>query len=188
MTAIKNALPGLVVAAGGAGLAWLGYRVWAWLPVVIVAVVALAGYLFHRVGRGRLATAPVRGAQLMQWRFLMPLALGAGAAGLLIALAVWFEPVEGTSTETKKLLAASLGALTAFLTAAWIKSGEEAAEQWIATPIKAAFQSVFATRFQSDPEGVPAQALFNDTWQGRGWKTTADRRARAVAVAAGLAG
>jgi hypothetical protein len=184
MRTITNALPAFLVASSGVGLAWLGYRVSAWLPIVLVGAFVGIGLTCQMIGRARLESDPVTGVRIMQWLGLWPFGLAIGAAALAIAAAVWLEPGENASVETKKLFAASVAGITAFLTAAWIKSAEEAADQWIGTPIKNAFQDVFRTRF--DPESTPALAIFNDEWQGRGWATAADRRARAQAVAEGI--
>jgi hypothetical protein len=145
----------------------------------------MAGVVAHAAGRQMVEKRPVAAVRVMEWRVLFPAALAAGGAGLAIGLGVWLEPGEDASVETKKLLAASVAALTAFLSAAWIKSAEEASEQWIGKPIAAAFSDVFRQRFRPNTE--PANAIFDDAWQGRGWARATDRRARARAVEKGLA-
>ena len=167
---IKNALPALAIAVGGVGLAWLVFKSdWWWLSFAIAGIAALIGLICNDVGSKRLGKHPVSAARIMEWRFLMPFAVGAAGAAALIAFGVWFEPDENASVETKKFLAASFAALTAFITAVAIKSGEEAVDKWVGQPIKSAFQKTFKGRFPKDPTPDTTvhtawMAVFNDEW------------------------
>jgi hypothetical protein len=180
------AVPSLLIAVGGVGLALLGLRVDWWVPIAFAIVLAAAGYSCSALGKSQLPGKPKTGMLLMQLRFLAPLAWSALAAAAAIWVAIQFEPPEDLkpSIETKQLLSAGAGALTAFLTTAFIKSGEEADEKWIAARVKSAFEEKYQGYFMP---GSPGQlAVFSPGWDGGGWGWPV-RYERAKAIADALA-
>ncbi|SRR6266545_451903 len=179
---LLKAIPGLLVALAGVGLAWLAFRQSLWLAAVIVAVPIAFGLGTFWWGKRLLARhKPVEALKFMEWGVLVPGTVVAVVAGLLIGAGVFLEPAEGASVETKKLLAASLAAIGGFLTASFIKSGEEADAQWTGVLIKAAFEDVYRDSF---PQGSDAwKALYTESWRGlTGW-SRAERRRRAEIIA-----
>lgn len=99
-------------------------------------------------------------------------------------LGVLLEPGSKASLETKKLFAAALGALTAFLTTALVTTADSTADSWIGQPTRTAFQAALQGRLQAGTD--PANAAFDDQWRGRGWASMEDREERAKTIAAGL--
>ncbi len=174
----------LAVALIGVGLAWLAFKTHWLIPVAIVGLLAITTVAVSAAGRARIPHDPVRGVRLMAWRAVSLLLMAGSAAAVLIAIGVWLEPAKDASTETKKLLAASVAALTAFITALSIKKAENADEAWIAKGVKSAFEKEFRGRFAENSRGQ--RAVFEGSFEGNeGWGPSA-RRARADAVAAEL--
>lgn len=185
MIDLRGALPALGVALAGVGLAWLGFKtIWV-VPLVLVAGVAGISQALFLAGKARVKRSPTTAIRLMGSRLLVPGSLAAGAAGLLIAIAVTLNPGEDASAQTKELLTASVAALTGFFTTLFIKDAESADEKWVAAPIAAVFETAFAGTFE--PESPGALAVFAGTFAGHtGWGPEA-RAARAQAVEAALA-
>lgn len=185
MAGLFKALPALLVAVAGVGLAWLGYEAhWAMSAVLVFSIVVIAEAIY-RSGRAAVRSSPVSAIPRIEARILVFGAIAAGASALLIFVGVEFEPDKQASEQTKQLLAASAGALTAFITALWVKNAEEADEEWISSTVRADFHREFADVFPNDSPG--ANAVFAGDFGGEsGWGREA-RRVRAEAVAGALA-
>lgn len=181
---ILKAAPALLVAAAGVALAWLAFRVALWIPAALVAVVIAVGTGQFWRGKRRLPEDPVGAVKLMEWFVLVPGTVVAVVSGVLIGSGVFLEPAANASVETKKLLAATSAAVGGFLTAAFVKSAEDADAEWVGEVVKAEFVKAYATRFAPGSNG--AKALTSNISKGiSGWGRAA-RRLRAEAIKAAL--
>jgi hypothetical protein len=110
----------------------------------------------YRSGRATIRRSPVSSIPRLESRILVFAAIASGAAALIIFVGIEFEPDKNATVQTKKLLAATAGAVTACITALWIKKSETADEEWIASGIKADFQREFLSVFENDSTGANA--------------------------------
>lgn len=113
-------LRALVIALVGVGLAWTWFKGYWWLVVLISIASIFSGILFERHGAGQLPGDPLRAVRMMEFWVLSPAAVSALAAMIVVAVSVALTAPKGTPTATKELLTATSGALTAFLTSAFI--------------------------------------------------------------------
>lgn len=146
---IGEALPSLIVAVLGVASAWLFYTERSWVMFIVLGVLLATGLIVSWYGRRHLLpNSPVTAVRLMEARILVPFAFAALASGIAIILAVAFEPepAKNWDLETKKLMAATAAALTAFLTAGFIKSVEEADNNWVGEYAKDAFYNSYKRR------------------------------------------
>ncbi|MDQ3728435.1 MAG: hypothetical protein M3355_02485 [Actinomycetota bacterium] len=191
MSAAVKAAPALLIALVGAGLAYLwfeGGRAW---PLLAVLALVVVGMVADRIGRSKVKGKNPAGAMVwLELWVLVPIALAALAVAFGIWVAVEFEPGKSTVVEDKKLQAAIVAAIVAFMTAVFVKSAEDVDGNLLAPRIRALFQEQLRAALQAkNPAGQPSQAelaLESELWQGRGWGRS-DRRKRAEAIAAGLA-
>jgi hypothetical protein len=187
MSTVYKAVPTLGIALAGVGLAYLFFEVSKVLtPVVIAAVVGL-GFLSAHVGEGKLRDLdPVGSLKWMELGAIRQAALASGLVGFGIWLAVKLEPSETASVESKKLLAAAIAAVAAFLTAALIKSAEDTDANWLAPKIQKLFREHLRQPLSEQPaspdQEQATQALESPNWRGLGWGYS-DRRVRAKAIA-----
>lgn len=177
---ILRAVPALLVAVTGVALAWLAFRVTVWIALLLVALPIAIGWAQFWRGRRRLPANPVGAVKLMEWFVLVPGVVVAAVSGLLIGLGVFLEPAKEASLETKKLLAATSAALGGFLTAAFVKSAEDADAEWVGEIVKAELLKAYEERF--DPGSDGAKALTSNVWRGlSGWGREArGRRAEEI--------
>jgi hypothetical protein len=193
------AFPAFVIAAVGVALAVLTFTI-GWQTAVGIGVgVALAGAAADTVGRKcLLPRRPVVGVWLMEAWILLPGAIAALATALLIHLNVRLKPGDesGLSHEDKQILSACLTAITAFVTATFIKAADDTETNWVAPHIRDAFYA----KYQQPPvTGSRDPSVFyfklgdsevekwvhRDTYggvKGWGWKAR-HRRAKGVADA-----
>ncbi len=129
MSAMLKALPGLIAAIAGVGLAWLAYQTSVSLavPIVVTAAVMLIGFVSRRVGQTQLRKNPNGALPLLEGWSLTLLAVPAIAVAASIVVAVWLaqQTPEGTPADTKQVLTASAAAVTGFLSAAFIKAFDD---------------------------------------------------------------
>jgi hypothetical protein len=164
--------------------AWLGFNVSPFLPAAIIAFVLLVGAVAFAFGKQSLPDDPIRAVTLLEWSVLLDYALGTVASSVLVWLGVQLEPSEDASTDSKKLLAATFGAISGLLTALFIKGAEEADEGWVGSRIAKRFRLAYAGRFE--PGSAPWRAIHEPDFAGEsGWGKAA-RRVRAAYVLRGL--
>lgn len=158
MTKLLLAFPAFVIAVMGIALAMIWFVV-GWERVLLTAVViAIVGWLIDLLARKFvIANYPVLAVWMMEFWVLCPGAVAAVAAALLIILNVSLKPGEaaGMPAEQKELLSAVLTALTGLLTAAFIKSADDADSNWIAPHVRDSFYAKYKP-IQLD---VPAEWL-----------------------------
>ena len=147
---IAAALPALLVALAGVGIAWLLFYGRGTVAIAAVLVVTATGWLGDRAGRRALPARPVRARLAMELYLLVPISLASFVAGLLIWLAVYFAEDKSWSQEKKELIAATAGALTTFLSSAFIKGIEDADEKGVAVRIRNAFREAYEA-----PDSIP---------------------------------
>lgn len=196
MTAgIKKAIPPLLVVVAGAAVAYLmltAHPLW----VLLAVVPGLIGWWALGKATRAVERDPVGSLALFAWGQLLPYALATGVSALLIFLAVWFAPPDGPEPAPgapkppanpldpyfSEILKAIAGGLSAFLTAAFIKSSEDP-DGWVATNVERTFKERFGTKFEagSDADRAVKSAAYN----GSGWDADG-RRKRATAIAAAL--
>ena len=169
----------------GIGMAWLGFTTIWLIPIALLGLSALVAWALFRAGKARTKTDPQSAVRLMSVRLALGLLLAGGASALIIAISVWLGAPEKASAQTKELLTASVAALTALITAIFIKDAETADEAWVAKPVADAFQEAFKGEFDGGSRGQ--LAVFGGNFEGHdGWGYEARRaRARAIAEAIG---
>lgn len=154
---VGEALPALIVGVLGAASAWLYLKVpqaqWMplevsqarWIPLAILMILLLAGLVGSVYGRSKLPRNPVTATRFMDFRILVPYAFASLASAIAIILAVSFTPPadESWDVETQKLAAATAAALTAFLTAGFIKSVDDADTAYVGEYVKGAFYAAY---------------------------------------------
>jgi hypothetical protein len=178
----RQALPALLVGSVGAGLAVLGFY-HSWWPVLVgVISLALFGITGYTIGRLRLREHPISGLRLVAVGILVPAAFAVAAVVLGIFLAVQFEPNETGSVESKKLRSATVGSMSAFLTAAFLKAFDDPDKDIFAGRLQKDLDKAFRGRFE--PESPGQKAVYAENWQGYfGWGLAASRaRVRVIQV------
>lgn len=187
MSALVKAVPGLVAAVLGVLLAYLWFNMpeIRWLPIAVVVVLAVLGWLFRRYGKSRIRTNPIGSIVFLEAWALTVLALGAAGAAVAIVLAVFLSDLtpDGTPSATKELLSAAVAAVTAFSAAVLIKGLDDFGEE-LGKTIAGAFVSALQQCVPATPEGAATEeyrALYSSQFGGEeGW----DRKARRVRAAA----
>lgn len=191
---MRKALPPLLVAAYGAGVAYLMLTIHPLTGAVLLLVPIGIGLWAMTRARAMAPTDPVGSLRWFERAQLLPYALAAGASAVLMWLAVLFAPPDKPTpapdapdspppTTFEKyfpeILKALSGAVSVFITAAFIKSSEEP-DSWVADQVKAEFQKAF--RFRADSDGE--NAVRATTYMGAGWgKDGREKRAAAIATA-----
>jgi hypothetical protein len=186
MSRLRKALPALVVAGAGVLLAWLWATSTVYLSVGGLLVVLAGGVVSAVLGRYSLPDKPTRAGTLLEWSVLIDVALGIAAAGLIVWLGVWLEPSSEASLETKKMLAAGFGALSAFLTTTFIKGAEDPDEGWVGGRVEKAFGVAYVGRFR--PGSTPWRALKEPEFAGESRWGKVARRTRARMIEESLGG
>jgi hypothetical protein len=129
-----------LIALGGVLVAVLWFISGPWLVIAPLIGLAVLGYGCDAYARGRLLPEhPVTALRLMEYWVLLPGTLAALVSGLLIVLGVWWEPIEKATVEEKKLLAALVGAVSTFLTTAFVKAAEESDAKWVGEHVRKTF-------------------------------------------------
>jgi hypothetical protein len=191
---MMKALPPLLVALAGAVVAYLMLVVH---PLVGLVVVLPLGYGWWQLREAKRLTAtdPVGALDKFEAAQALPYSLALAASAALIFAAVWLTPPEPPSEEEiaegatvdpllpyiGEILKAVAGAISAFLTAAFIKASEEP-DSWVAGTVEEHFKSVFKGKFAA---GTTARdALLSPTFANEGWsKKGRTKRAEAIAQA-----
>jgi len=109
---------------------------------LIAAAIAVFGWAIDCAARQCLLVRyPVMAVWMMEFWVLCPGAVAAIATALLIVLNVHLKPehASGLTGEQKELLSAVLTALTALITASFIKAADDADSNWIAPHVRDAF-------------------------------------------------
>jgi len=205
---IGEALPALIVGVLGAASAWLYLKVpqaqWVpleisqarWIPLAVLAVLFVCGLVASAYGRSKLPKYPVTATRFMESRILVPYTFASLASAIAIILAVSFTPPadESWDVETQKLAAATAAALTAFLTAGFIKSVDDADTAFVGAYVKEAFQAAYKRgekrqegKVQYFPAGSDGERyVYSDPYKDiEGWGHKA-RLARASGVSGEL--
>jgi len=192
---VKKALPPLLVATAGAAIAFLMVTVH--VAMGLLVLIPLAAGSAAQLHAERVTRAnPVGSLRWYGLAQLTPYGGAVAASAVLIGLVVWLAPPEkppqvpGTTPappttfekywpEILKVLA---GALSTFITAAFLKSTEEP-DKWVAELTKSEFQKAFGALFKAGSDGE--QALRGPVYKGEGWDAPG-RKKRAEAIASAL--
>jgi hypothetical protein len=149
------AFPAFIVAVFGVILVALGYSFgWTW-PLGAAVVVAALGFLLDLLARKWLLYRhPVAAVWVMEAWALCPGAFAALAAAGVIVASVALKPGDSStaSAQTKEMLSAFLTAVTAFLTATFLKAADDADETWIAPHVEHAFYDRYKPRVAGQPQ------------------------------------
>jgi hypothetical protein len=154
------------------------------LPSLLTALGATVGLSVFFAGRNQLSSDPVNAESKMEWIALSLFLIASFVAGVIIWVGIRFEPVEGASVDTKKILGGLSGALTTFLSAAFVKSAEDTGTNWVASDVKAAFKAQFGAKFK--PGTLGYRAVYTDIQGIDGWVGRESRQERARLVADAL--
>lgn len=193
---VKRAFPPLLVVVAGVVVAYLmltSHFLW----ILLALVPAGVGWLSLDRARQRLKRDPVGSLKLFEVAQLLPYSVAVAVSSFLIFVAVWLEPPEAPQAVPGsppprpdpfapyfgEMLKALAGGVSAFLTAAFIKSREEP-DGWVASQVEAAFKEHFRG-FPNDAEAD--RALKSADFNGHGWEP-AGRKERAGVIAEALAG
>lgn len=192
---MRKALPPLLVALAGAGLAYLMLVVH---PLVGLVVLAPLGYGWSQLQQAKRMTAanPVGALAKFEAAQALPYGIAAAAAAAIIFVAVWFTPPKAPDEETAagaeaaadpflpylgEILKTMAGAISAFLAASFIKGSEEP-DSWVATTVEQHFKSTFKDEFDDKPRA--RDALLSPVFDGEGWsKKGREARAKVIAEA-----
>lgn len=185
-----SAIVCLVSAGLGVVAAWLWFNQHRFAMVTMFVVLFGAAQACDSYARSLLAKYPERAALWLEFWVLLPVALAGVLSGVLILLTVYLEPKEYATVVQKKLLAATMGAVSGVVTTLAIKSLEGADSDLVGSHIKKAFQSIFqrvadVRKPKSGvvylaPDSYSERLVFSDTFKGIsgwGWKS---RRRRAA--------
>lgn len=176
-----------LISALGVALALVAYEVekGALIAVGIVVVVFSVGWGLLRVGKGQLPEKPETGRKLMEWWLLAPGALGAGAAALVIGVAIELAVPDGTAADTKTLITSATTAITAFITAGFITTATEEPDSTVGEVFKSALAAAYKDRWSSkwpDSKSQVAQWATRTNADGvTGWSAAA-RKYRAKQI------
>lgn len=194
--AVKKALPPLFVALSGSAIAFFMVTYDIKIAALLILPVGV-GWVAERWARRVTPADPVGALRWYGWAQLQPYGLAIGCSAGLIGLTVWLVPpakaapapgvVPPEPTAFDKywpdILKVVAGALSTFVTAAFIKSTEDP-DQWVADLTKDAFQEAF--KYQNFPANSDAgQALRSPIFQDSGWDAKG-REKRAAAIASAL--
>lgn len=189
-------LPSLVIAVAAVFAAYVALKLslgW-WSVVTCLAAVFLIGQIAGWSASRVLYRRPRLSVWLFEISALAPVAVAVLASAVLIWASVAIDKRNFTGVNDE-LAKAFLTALTAYVTAGFLKAAETLDESWIAPRVKAAFQAHFRGEQHYDA-ALPGMYYFvrgqnpiepwvhSDPWGGvEGW-TFAGRRRRAAAIAA----
>jgi hypothetical protein len=194
-------LRALAVALAGVALALAWFHGYRWLAIIGAILAVLSGALLERLGARSLPGDPVRAARLMEFWVISPAAVSALAAMIVIAVSVRLTAPKDAPPVTTELLAATAGALTAFLSSAFIDWAGDKDDSRTADRIRDRFYDHYKRADDAHPVGFsPDKKLYyfeaesegelwvySDEHGGiTGWGHGA-RRKRAAAIAALIA-
>jgi hypothetical protein len=155
MRGLLLAFPAFVIAVFGVALAIIWFSL-GWTQAASIAVaIALFGWVIDYVARHLVIMRhPSIAVWMMELWVLCPGAFAAIAAALLIVLNVHLKPETGSGLtgEQKELLSAVLTALTALITASFIKAADDADTNWIAPHVQKAFYNKFKPIVVGEPQ------------------------------------
>ena len=183
-------LRALLVGAAGAAIAWGWYNDYEWLSFVAPLAVLLFGLGVSEIGVRGLPKRPVRAIRLMPWRALVPMAIAAVAAGIVIIVTVELtlpdETASGapTPSDLKEVVAALSAAITAFLGAAFIDWSGDSNDSRLADWIRSTFHDRYKNVFKSGSKG---EQLVYSSYVGGGWGAS-ERTERAELIEAAYKG
>jgi hypothetical protein len=180
-------LRALLVGAAGAAIAWGWYDGKEWLSFLAPVVVILIGEVISEAGVRGLPSDPVWAVRLMPWRVLVPMALAAAAAGLVIIVTVEVALPDKTSAgaptpdDLKEIVAALSAAVTAFLGAAFIDWTGDGNDSRVSDWIRSVFLEKYSGVFKPGSQG---EQLVFSSYVGGGWgareRTERARRIKAA--------
>jgi hypothetical protein len=196
---VKKAFPALLVALAGAGIAFAMVVSDVKWGLAVLIPMAL-GWLAEFKAKSQTLADPVGSLIWYRWTLLKPYGLAILVSTVLIGLAVWLVPPEkptvtpGVTPPTPtpaattfdkywpEILKVIAGALSAFFTAAFLKSMDDP-DEWVADMTRSEFQRRFVVK-KFDPNSPAGLALRSEEFQGAGWDADG-RFKRATAIAAG---
>jgi hypothetical protein len=193
---VKKALPPLVVALSGSAVAFFMVTYDIKIAAVLILPVGV-GWLAERWARRVTLADPVGALRWYGWAQLQPYGLAIAFSAGLIGLTVWLVPPAKAAPAPgvvppepsafdkywPDILKVVAGALSTFVTAAFIKSTEDP-DRWVADLTKDAFQETFT--YQNFPANSDAElALRSPNFQNLGWDAKG-RQKRAAAIASAL--
>lgn len=187
LSGLATPIRALIVGALGAGIAWCWYNDHRAFAVITPLGVVLVGFLISELGVRRLPEHPVAAVHLMPWRILIPSAVAAAAAGLVIIVTVELTVPDKTPagnvtpTDVKEIVGALSTAITAFLGAAFIDWAADGKDSRVADWIRDVFYAKYDGYFKKNSEGE--EAVFTNI-DIDGWGPSARmKRAQAIVVA-----
>lgn len=135
-----SAFIGLLVSAGGLGIAyfWSSGRPFATLLIVLAS--AILGWLFGFLGEEQLPAKPKAAMILLEFWILLPCSIASPVVAVIIGAGILLAPRVGDSDAQKELLKAAFATVAGFLTAIALKSFEDADANFLASHIKKVFQ------------------------------------------------
>jgi hypothetical protein len=192
MDAILKAVPGLVTGLLGVVAAYIWYTGpgGRWLAPGALALLAIVGWVLHRVGVGRIRRGPVESIPLLEgWGLLVVAGAALGTAiGIVLAVNLANLTPQGAPAEQKELVTATIGALSGFVTASLVK-GLEDIGALVAAKVKGDFEAAYNGCFPNasstgtdDRITRGYRALYLDDDAASGWGFSA-RRDRAKVLA-----
>jgi hypothetical protein len=187
---LATPLRALVVGALGAGIAWCWYNDMRLFSFVAPLAVIVVGLAVSEAGVRQLPGHPVAAVRLMPWRIVVPSAIAAAAAGLVIIATVELTVPDKTAagaatpTDIKEIAAALSAAVTAFLGAAFIDWAADGKDSRLADWISGVFYEKYADPYF--PKESPAREAVFTNVTIEGWGPAA-RAKRAKLVAKALA-
>lgn len=152
---LTTPLRGALVALAGVLLAWLFLKDTNGVLIGVAAAVgiSLVGILVEWVGVKLLPKQPRVALTLLEWWILTPAVAAAVAAAVVTIVTVKATLPDGTSTETKELIAALATGLTSFVTASFVDWASDSDDSSLADRIKGHFQKVFEGRWENSDRG-----------------------------------
>ncbi len=188
IAALWKNVPAAIVALVGVAVAWAWYQAFliAAIAVGALILIAIGAWLARRRGaslvRGE-SRDPVGAVPLLEAGAAVDLAAGALASAILIVAAVWLasQTPQGTPEVQKQLLTAAAGAITALITAAFVKNVDDP-RALLANPVESEFRSAYDGCY---PNGSTEwRAVYDPNFEGdEGWGAGTARRKRAQALA-----
>lgn len=161
-------LIGLIIALGGAGLAWLYYEgpfEWYYLAAFVVLVGLLLFLAWD--GRHRLPEDPKAAVDIFGFRTLATVLLAALGAALVIVIAVEIVAPDPSNPDVEELFGALSAALAAALAASLVDVADKI-DGPAAGRAEKAFKAAYRGEFQSGSQGH--LAVFSNIEGGReGW-------------------
>lgn len=161
IAAVTLPLRALSFALGGAILAYLWFRVGAWLPLVVLAVAVLGGWVLSLLGKSRLPDHPIAALRWFEWRALSIGVIAAVAAGIAIVVGVEITVasapegedavVAAQAEQLKAVVAAVSAALAALVTG--LATKPEDLDSAVGAYVKDAFAAAYDVRREPGAAG-----------------------------------